>query len=253
MWHTTTRGSKNTNTETWLQTDFELRQTGRKQMLCAKTKQSLCSLNSKVKLYFIFSCECNSLCIIAGQNYSDCVCHHPLPVVVTDPCVLPRDTKQQVWNTHKKNIIFTPFYCYYNPYCVPCRVWATQLFQSSLIGLSSAQYEQGYPSDCIWQPSCFWLQLNNKLPTFKSLEVEGEAECWAGCGLPGKVIWFTMSVGKVLREFSKFPRNETTCSLAMWKPLSLLIPLISCLLPSYNDFCWMVANCFQQSNKSTKD
>lgn len=47
----------------------------------------------------------------------------------------------------------------------------------SLTGLPSAQCEQEYQSDSIWQPSCPGLQLQNKLPTSKSLELEGEAEC----------------------------------------------------------------------------
>ena len=84
---------------------------------------------------------------------------------------------------------------------------------SGLTGLTLPQCEQEYQSDCIWQPSCPWLQLQNKLPTSKSLELEGEAECWAGFGQPERVIWFTMSVGKVLRELNKFPGNETACSL----------------------------------------
>lgn len=39
----------------------------------------------------------HSPCVIAGQHHSDCVCHHSLPVVVTDTGVLPRDAKQQVY------------------------------------------------------------------------------------------------------------------------------------------------------------
>lgn len=42
----------------------------------------------------------NSPCIIAGQHSGDGVRDHPLPVVVTDPCVLPWNPEQQVWKTH---------------------------------------------------------------------------------------------------------------------------------------------------------
>lgn len=115
-------------------------------------------------------------------------------------------------------------------------------------GLPSAQCED--QSDFIQQPSCPSLGLQNKLPTSKSLELEGEEKCWVACGAAREgVTWFTVSVGKVLREFNKFPRNETACSLSIQKPLSLLIRLIPRSLPPYSYSCWIMSSYFRQNIK----
>lgn len=44
----------------------------------------------------------NSPCVVVGEHHGDSVRHHPLPVVVTDPGILPRNAKQQVCKTHIK-------------------------------------------------------------------------------------------------------------------------------------------------------
>lgn len=57
-------------------------------------------MNKTFSFLFFLLLHMNSPCIVAGQHDGDGVRHHPLPVVVTDPGVLPWNPEQQVCKTH---------------------------------------------------------------------------------------------------------------------------------------------------------